>query len=192
MEIITIILLLILVIVCSYLVFKTLKWVFQKRIRCIWMLFLVVGVVASIPVYKLFFVKMEFVQSKVYPDLYFIKNPISNKDSINKIIKEKVIQLSNNQFKSKEIPKKPQAYTLRFYEYSKGDWGENGTAYFVEHKEKPEGMLPELLEYYPEYLMAKFSLQACKKDTSSYYGKLEYYNDSKIIKTDTLLNTCKK
>ncbi|WP_280935988.1 hypothetical protein [Aquimarina sp. 2201CG14-23] len=135
---------------------------------------------------------MEFIQSKIYPDLYLIRNPVKDKDSLNKSIKDKVIQLSNNQFKSKDIPREIQSYTLRFYEYNKGDWGEYGTPYFIEHKEKPEGMFPELLEYYPEFLLARFSVQNCEKDTSSYYGKLEYYTDARIIKTDTLFNFCKK
>lgn len=152
------------------------------------MLFLLIGIVVSIIIYRQFFVKMEFVQSKVYTDLYLIKNQVKDKDIVNKAIKEKVLQQVNQYKTSKE--KQPQ--TLRFYEYSKGDWGENGTAYFIEHKETRDGMMAELLEYYPEYLIAEFSLHSCKEDSSGYFGKLDYFNEMKRIKTDTLLNSCKK
>ncbi|WP_299435576.1 hypothetical protein [uncultured Aquimarina sp.] len=192
MGILMIIFLLVLTITGLLLLFKLLKWVFQRKARVIWMLFLLVGIVLSVTIHRLFFVKMELIQSKVYPDLYLIKNPVKDKNAVNKVIREKVIQLSINQFKSTEASKESETYTLRFYEYSKGDWGENGTAYFIEHKEKPGGMLPELLEYYPEYLMAKFSIQPCKEDSSSYFGKLDYYNETKRIKIDTLLNSCKR
>ncbi|WP_299260236.1 hypothetical protein [uncultured Aquimarina sp.] len=135
---------------------------------------------------------MEFIKSEVYPDLYLIKNPVKDKDYINKAIKEKVIELSVNQFKDNKVSEEILSYTLRFYEYSKGDWGENGTAYFIEHQEKSGGMFPELLEYYPKYLRAKFNVYACKEDVTNYFGRLYYYNEIGVIKIDTLLNSCKK
>lgn len=193
MGILIIIFLLILVIVGLFLLFKTLKWVFTKKVRVVGMLLVLVFTVAGITINKLFFVKMEFIQSKVYPNLYLVKNPVENKKIVNKAIKEKVIQKMNHQFADEnEKSNDQQPFTLSFYKYSKGDWGENGTAYFIEHKERRDGMLPELLEYYPEYLLAKFNGHPCKEDNSNYFGKLDYYKDRKIMKTDTLLNLCKK
>lgn len=191
MEILIIILLSILVILGVLLLFKIFKWFFLKKDSVIRMLILFITVIMSITISKLFFVKMEFIQSSIYPDLYLIKNPVKDKNAVNKAIKEKVIKLTNNQFKGKGISKNSQFYSLRFYEYNKGDWGENGTAYFIEHEERRDGMLAELLEYYPEYLLAAYSLQPCKINSDSYFGKLDYYNNRKRIKTDTLLNSCK-
>lgn len=184
MGILLIILVLILACISLWLFFKIIKWAFRKRLRVIGLLIVLASIIIGIMINELFFVKMEFMQSKIYPDLYLIKKPVKNKDSLNKAIKEKVVQLTKNQ-KTKEM----QAYNLRFYEYNKGDWGENGTAYFLDHEEKPEGMLPELLEYYPEYLLAKFSIQPCNEN---YFGKLDYYNGVTHIKIDTLLSSCKK
>ena len=186
-----IIILLFLACIGLWLLTKILKWIFIKKERVISMLLLLASIVVSLTIHQLFFVKMEFIQSKVYADLYLIKHPVKNKDSLYKAIKEKVVQLTNNQFKENEISKEIQLYTLRFYEYSKGDWGENGTVYFLDHKEKPDGMLPELLEYYPEYLLAEFSTQPCINNNANYFGMLAYYHKNKQIKTDTLFISCK-
>jgi len=193
MGILMIIFILIFASIGLFLLLKIFKWVFQKKVRMIGLLILLVCIAVSITTYTLFFVKMELIQSKVYPNLYLIKNPVKDKKIVNKAIEEKITQRMNTQLtgKNKESKDK-QLSTLSFYEYSKGDWGESGTAYFIEHKERQDGMTAELLEYYPEYLIANFSLQPCKNDSSNYFGKVDYYNEVRIIKTDTLLNTCKK
>jgi len=129
---------------------------------------------------------MEFIQSNVYPDLYLIKNLVKDKSIVDQAIREKVMQEMTYTLGEKKL------ITVRFYEYNKGDWGERGTAYFIDHKEKRDGMLPELLEYYPECLLAKFSLRPCKNEERNYFGVLEFYTNGRSTKTDTLTNTCIK
>lgn len=171
-----------------YFLFRLLKRFFQKRARIIGLFIVLGSILVSITIYKQFFVKMEFVQSKVYPDLYLIKNPAEEKFILHSAIKEKV----NNLIKKNDTSNGKQQFTLRFYEYSNGDWGESGTTYFLEHKERPDGMTAELLEYYPEYKLAKFSLKICKENETGYLGELNYYKNNKRIKTDTLLHSCTK
>jgi hypothetical protein len=154
-------------------------------------------IILGILINTLFFKKMEFIQSKVYPHLYLIKNPISDNDSLNSIIKNMVVQKMDSQLlahKEKSITE--LNFNINFYKYYKG-WGSNpfgeaGTAHFIENREDPGGFSSELLEYYQEYQIASFSLSHCKNDTLSYYGNLKYYNDGNVIKTDTIINSCQK
>ena len=39
---------------------------------------------------------MEFIQSQVYPNLYFVKNPDENTNVLNKAVKEMVIQITKD------------------------------------------------------------------------------------------------
>lgn len=156
------------------------RWAICKKVRVFCLLALFGAILVSVTIHQLFFMKMEFVQSQIYPDLYLVKNPVDGKSIVYQSVRKKVAQEKENN----------EPTTLRFYEYTKGDWGENGTAYFMEHKERRDGMTAELLEYYPEYLIAIYSLQPCSKG-QGYLEKLDYYNERKPIKTDTLLNSCK-
>ena len=174
--------------VCSWLLFKILKWSLKKRERIVVILVSSICIILGTLLYQQYFVKMEFIQSEVYPNLYIVKNPSEDMNTVNKAIREKVIQLINQQV-TKDIQSYP---AFSFYKYNKGDWGENGTAYFIKHKERRDGMTAELLEYYPEYLLAEFRVQPCKKNNAYFYGKLEYYHEDKRVKTDTLLNYCNK
>ncbi|MFD2562912.1 hypothetical protein [Aquimarina rubra] len=193
MEILLIIFLLTIVGIVLFLLFKILKWVFQKKSRMVGVLFLSVSIGAGIIINKLFFVKMEFIQSKVYPDLYIIKNPTEDKNVLQKAIKTIVLEKTkknlNNSISDVE-------HSIDFYEYTKGSFfipfNDAGTYYFIDHEEDPGGFSVEVLDMYSNYRIAEFSLQRCQEDTSSYYGKLKYYKDAKIIKTDTILNSCDK
>ena len=169
-----------------FLMYKILKWVSKKKGRLVWMFSLLGILIVSITVKTLFFTKMEFIQSQVYSDLYLIKNPLKDREKMNIAIQEMVIERSNSQLKLKN----QELNMLRFYEYDTGDWGENGTAYFINRKERNQGMLPELLEYYPDFLMARFERHPCESDSSNNWGKLDYYNNRKITQTDALFNSC--
>ncbi|WP_136666930.1 hypothetical protein [Flavobacterium sp. H122] len=152
---------------------------------------------------------MEFIQSKVYPDLYLVKNPIYNRDSLHEAIKKMVIQKVNNEFTGNENKYKSKYeysssspsgtdlyYCLSFYEYSKG-WGTNpfgeaGTQHFIDHEEDPGGFSSELLEHYYEYRIAEFDIRFCENDTINCLGILRYFQNDEEIKTDTIINQCKK
>lgn len=188
MGILIAILLIIIIGVCLWLVLKISNWVIKKRQRIVIISIASICIILGTLLYQQYFVKMEFIKSEVNPNLYIVKNPSEDMNTVNKAIREKVIQLIKNQ-----TSKGKQSYsTLSFYTYSKGDWGENGTAYFIKHEERRDGMTAELLEYYPECLLAEFTVQPCEKNNAYFYGKLEYYHEDKRIKTDTLLNSCNK
>ncbi|WP_378174096.1 hypothetical protein [Aquimarina sp. SS2-1] len=156
-------------------------------------LFLSVSIGAGIIINKLFFVKMEFIQSKVYPDLYIIKNPTKDKDVLQKAIRAMVLEKTkkNSNYSTSDVE-----HRIDFYEYTKGSFfipfNDAGTYYFIDHEEDPGGFSVEVLDMYSNYRIAEFSLQRCQEDTSSYLGKLNYYQNAKIIKTDTILNSCDK
>ena len=114
-----------------YLLFRIFKWILAKRVRIIGVFLLLVCLAAGVTINKLFFVKMKFIQSQVYPDLYLIKNPDKDKDIVRQAIKEFILQQKHSQL----VPENGASKKIQFYEYTTGDWGENGTAYFLEHKE---------------------------------------------------------
>lgn len=188
MGILIAILLIIIIGVCFWLVFKISNWIIKKRQRIVIISIASICIILGTLLYQQCFVKMEFIQSEVYPNLYIVKNPSEDMNTVNKAIREKVIQLTNQQV-TKDIQSYP---AFSFYKYNTGDWGENGTAYFIKHEERRDGMTAELLEYYPEYFLAEFTMQPCKKNNTYFYGKLKYYHENKCVKTDTLLNSCNK
>ena len=195
MEIIIILFLTVLTVIFIYLIFRLVKWIFNNKVRRTWAFYLCGCFILATIINNIFFKKMEFIQSKVYPDIYLIKNLIDDRDSLNKIIKSMVTQKMNSQFISNKEKSTTQLnYSISFYEYYKGwgthPFGEAGTAHFIEHKEDPGGFSSELLEYYREYKIATFRLKHCKNDTISYFGNLKYYKDGTVIRTDTLINLC--
>lgn len=197
MEVVLIIFLVFLIIVLLYSLFQLIKWFFSTKTRRIWTASLFGVLILATIVNHIFFKKMEFIPSQVYPDLYLIRNPINDSDSLNQVIKNKVIQRINSQLITNEDHSTTNMnYTLRFYKYTKG-WGSHpfgkaGTAHFIKHKEDPGGFGSELLEYYPNHQLASFNLSFCQKDSFNYVGNLNYYLDGTIVKTDTLVNLCQK
>lgn len=138
----------------------------------------------------MFFMKMKVIQSKVYPHLFLIKNPVEDRSRVYQEVQEIVLQKEDNQGKFNNASSDDELTSkLLFYEYNSGDWGESGTAYFIEHKERRDGMTAEILGYYPEYLIAEYTQKLCKEGPG-HFGKIDYYNNRKRVKIDTLLNSC--
>ena len=205
MEIVLILILLFFLILFLFLLFRFGKWILGNKTRIKWAVFLVALFALSMLIDIVFFTKMEFIQSKVYPDLYIIKNPIDNKDSLHNDIKKMVLEKFNSQVvnqisKYKRIIPNDSIvvlqYTIDFYEYNKGSifipFNDAGTYYFIENKEDPGGFSVEVLDMYPQYHMAQFNLKFCKNDTVNYFGTIDYYKNWDIIKTDTIINLCTK
>lgn len=203
MEIILIIFLLILVIIVLFFLFKIFKWIFQKKARMVGVLILFVIIGTGITIDKLFFTKMEFIQSQVYPDLYIIKNPSEDKNVLQKAIKNIVLDKTKSQIDTIFLQKTKKqsshliadvAYRIDFYEYTKGSFfipfNGSGTSYFIEHEEDPGGISVDVLDMYLEHHIAEFNLKFCKNDTLHYYGIINYYKNREIIKTETILNSC--
>ncbi|HBR55359.1 MAG TPA: hypothetical protein DEA82_14700, partial [Flavobacteriaceae bacterium] len=67
-----------------------------------------------------------------------------------------------------------------------------GTAYFLDHEERVDGMMAELLAYYPNDLIAETSVQPCRNKSSNFMIVLHYFKKRRQIKTDTLFNFCGK
>lgn len=192
MGILLIIFLVILASIGLFLLYKIVRWVFQKKARMFGALFLIGSSILGITIHRLFFVKMEFVQSKVYPNLYLVKNEIKDRDSLNKIIKERVVEMIDNNLVdtekrySQNTHEAPYA-TLAFYTYTKSSklyvFQDYGTAYFIDNEEDLSGMIVEDLSMYQNYKLATYNIRACKNDTTRYCGILEYYKDGYIVKT---------
>jgi hypothetical protein len=184
-----------------FLIFKICKWILSNRIRR----FIALGsanlILLLFTINKLFFEKMEFIQSNIYPNLFLIKHPIKDRDSIDKLIESMVIKEiekqrlgKNNAFK---IPNrntietiKKNDKTIHFYLYS-NEWGfKNGTVYFIDHEEDPGGFTTEVLTDYNVLKLAYFKLDYCKNDTTKIVGGLSYFKEGEHIKIDTLINNC--
>ncbi len=206
MEIIIIIFFIVTIVTFLYLLFRLLKWIFTNEKRRVLALSLVGFCFITLLINNLFFKKMEFIQSKVYPHLYLIKNPISDKDSLKKIIKAMVIQKMNTEFIGNEEKYKTRYdfaekevieldYGFGFYEYYKG-WGSNpigeaGTAHFIDNKEDPGGFSSEYLEYYRErYQIGGFGIHYCDNDTINYNAILSFSEKGYVVERDTILNLC--
>lgn len=204
MEIVLILFLLLIIFLFLYLIFKIIKWILKDKIRISWTVSLVAVSILFVIINEQFFTKMEFIESKVNPNLYIVKNLVEDKDSLHNELKKIVLKKVNNEVlnqieKYKKINLNDSIvelkYTVDFYEYSKGSvfipFGDAGTYYFIEKEEDPGGFSVEVLDMYPKYHIAKFNLKFCKNDTIHYFGTIDYYKNWEITKTDTLINLCK-
>jgi hypothetical protein len=200
MLLLLLVLLIAMLILGLYYLFKLVKWVLKKKIRIKWALVGILTISLAYTIDFMFFTKMEFIQSKVYPDLYLIKNPINDKDSIQKVIQKKVLQKVNTEFFYKhganEFSKNRKdelSYRIRFYEHYTGTFflipfGEAGTVHFIENEEDPGGFSSEELSHYNKYHVAEFNLEYDKNNTLNVVGNLNYFKDGAVIKTDTIVN----
>ncbi len=194
--------LLILLLVGLYFLFRAIKWTLKEKIRIKWVLVIILIITLTSVLKVTFFTKMEFIQSDVYPDLYLIKNPIKDTDSIHRMIKNRVLKKVNTELLNahgaadfSEYGMDPSSYRIRFYEYYTGTFffipfGEAGTDHFIENKEDPGGFSSEELSHYHQYRIAEFNIDYCENDTLNSVGRLYYYQGRDLIKTDTLLNQC--
>ena len=91
MAILFFLILLLLLAICSYVIFKALKWILKRNIRIVYTLIgigflLLLGVVNH-----LFFKNMQFIQSEVYPNLYIVKYPDNDQKVLQQAIKNQVL-----------------------------------------------------------------------------------------------------
>lgn len=188
MEILLLLFLLIFLFGFLFLLYKIVSWIGKKRVRVVLVLSLVGIFLVVKTIDYFFFTKIKFIQSKVYPDLYLIKNPIKDKGILQNTIKDFVITTVKDNEKA-TVSRKVK-YPLRFYKYVKS-WnplvfGDSGTAYFIENEEDLGGMVVEDLSIYTKHKLATFMMIPDKKDTTFSYGILAYYKEGYVVKTDTL------
>ena len=202
MVLLLLFILLSLLIVGLYFLFRLVRWILKKKVRGKWALGILLLVALTSIVKMVFFTKMEFIQSKVYPNLYLVKNAIKDKDSIHRMIKKRVLEKVNNvllddnganEFSRKLMEEPP--FGISFYEYDTGTFflipfGDAGTVHFIENKEDPGGFSSEELYNYDQFRIAEFKVTYCKSDSLHHTGILRSYQGKDVIKTDTLFNQC--
>lgn len=139
---------------------------------------------------------MELIQSKVYKDMYLIKNPINNRDSIHTLIKQFSLERMNKEFLGNENKYKDYnndsskvylSYDFDFYNYT-DNWLGSNTAHFIENEEDDGGPTSmHFLSTIEDEKIATFGINFCENDTVNYYVAIRYYQENK---TDTLINKC--
>ncbi|WP_153937000.1 hypothetical protein [Riemerella anatipestifer] len=192
-------LILFLLILIIFLLYKITLWIGKNKKRVNWALSLL-GILLLVKIVDfVFFTKMEFIQSRVYQNMYLIKNPVNSKDSVYSIIKQICLERMNKEFIGNETKyryynrdssKVWLNYDLEFYNYSDDFFGSN-TAHFIEYEEDDGG--PTSMHFLSEIeneKLSRFSIHYCENDTVNYYAKITYYDNEREIKTDTIVNNC--
>lgn len=189
MLILILLVILILLFALLFGIFKLLKWTLKEKVRIKWATSILVVLLLSFVIDKLFFTKMEFIQSKVYSNLYIVKNPVKDNDDRNKAITTKI----EEHLKSKHQQTKELSYSetksIYFYEYVGASFSflsEAGTEYFIDHEEDLGGFVSEELGMYQEYRMAEFYYKPCNNDSSKTCGVIDYYLEGEFVKADSL------
>jgi len=175
MEILLILFVLGLVIFVLLVLNTLIKWIIKTKKRAIGVSASLLAVLVGFGIYQLFFVKLAFIQSKVYPDLYLVKNFPEEKSTLNAVIKD---------FVMRHVKTKPT--TLRFYKYYKSYnplvFGDSGTAYFIDNEEDLGGMVVEDLGMYMALKIATLSKTDCE-DELGYCARLDYFEEGRKVKT---------
>jgi len=196
MEIVLIFFLILLFGIVLFLSYKIVKWIIARKVRVVGVVSILFITIVNATIYQLFFVKMKFIQSNVYPNLYLVKNEIKNRDSLSFIIKKRVVEKINLNFiangkKYTENTHKAPYAALAFYTYTKSSklsiFQDYGTAYFIDYEEDLSGFSVEEFGMYRSYKLATFNIHSYKKDSTQYYGLLEYYEKGDVVKIDTLI-----
>ncbi|MEQ5858320.1 hypothetical protein NFI08_21915 [Halomonas sp. EF61] len=144
-------------------------------------------------VYTEVFSEMTFVPSRVYPNLYLVRHPVSDQQALHRSVRQKALERMKAEFIGNEDAYRTTPYSLRFYEYTDGGWftlfGGTGTAYFLNHKEDPGGFSSEEIRLYVEQHIADFDIRFCE-GTAGYQGTLTYSWEGAFAGTDIIVDTC--
>ena len=140
--------------------------------------------------------KVEFVQSKVKPSTFLLKNLPRDDKSIKEEIKSflsKNLPNEDSLIKNKKefiIAENFYQKQIFFYRYT---WD---TSYFIENKEDTDGGFSDNALYdYPEDDIATFFISKCEKDSTKLVGELYFYGNAGLEgskrEIDTLIYHCK-
>lgn len=172
--------------------FKITKWTLKDKVRVKWAISIISILVLSFVVKKVFFTKMEFIQSNVYSNLYIVENPEKDSSKIKKAIVNKIKEYLINYRKTKnKLSYSNEIECIYFYEdggRTLGFLGEAGTSYFIDHEEDLGGFVSEELGMYQEYRMAEFYYENSVNESNSICGELIFFEEGEFIKTDTICN----
>ena len=143
---------LILLLALLFAIFKIGKWTLKERARVKWVISIIGILVVAFAVKRVFFTKMEFIQSNVYSNLYIVENPEKDALEIKKAILNKIKEHLMTQHKqSKKLSYSNETECIYFYELGGrtfGFLGEAGTSYFIDHEEDLGGFVTEELGMY--------------------------------------------
>ncbi|MEZ4838006.1 hypothetical protein [Flavobacterium sp.] len=139
---------------------------------------------------------MEFIQSKVYSNLYIVENPEKDSLLVKKAILEKIKEHLRTQHKQKnKLSYSNETDCIYFYEdggRTLGFLGEAGTSYFIDNEEDLGGFVSEELGMYPEYRLAEFYYAPCNNDSSKICGEIGFYHEGEFVNTDSVKIQIKK
>ena len=187
MLIIILFFLLVLFLVTLYAIYKLVNWISKYITKIKWAFTILIFLVLSLVIKKIFFTKMEFIPSKVYANLYIVENPVNGRKVLEKAILNKIKEHLNNQHGSgKKISCSDKTECVFLYECGGstfGLFGDAGTSYFIDYQEDLGGFVTEELAMYQDYKIAEFNYTPCANDPTKFCGKLDYYHKGKIIKT---------
>lgn len=192
MLILFLLIILLLLGVLIFAIFKIGKWTSKDKARVKWVISIIGILVVAFAVKRVFFTKMEFIQSNVYSNLYIVENPEKDKSEVKKAIIDKIKEhLKANQKTEKKLSYSNETDCIYFYEdggMTLGFLGEAGTSYFLDHEEDLGGFVTEELGMYQEYRMAEFYFKTSENESNSICGELNWFDEGEFIKTDTICN----
>ena len=173
-------------------IFKIGKWTLKDKVRVKWAISIISILVLTFVVKRVFFTKMEFIQSNVYSNLYIVENPERDASFAKKAIIEKIKEHLTTQHKQEnKLSYSNETECIYFYEdggRTLGFLGEAGTSYFIDHEEDLGGFVSEVLGMYQEYKMAEFYYENSIKESNFICGELIFFEEGEFIKTDTICN----
>lgn len=160
-------------------VYRLFKWVLINKLRTIMASTMIILIGLGLLVNQLFFKHMQFIQSKVYPDLYLIKYPVKDTNQLQIAIHDFV--------KQQHLKNNISNLSFRFYKYTKPFnpliFGDAGTSYFIEHEEDFGGFSVEELTMYSNEKLAIYTTLVCDNNHTEYCGQLQFYNSGKMTTT---------
>lgn len=178
--------------VLIFAIFRLAKWTLKEKIRVKYAISIISVLVLAFVVKRVFFTKMEFIQSKVYSNLYIVENLEKDTVKVKKAIVRKIKEhLKTNHKTKKKLSYSNETNCIYFYEdggRTFGFLGEAGTTYFIEHEEDLGGFVTEELGMYQEYRLAEFYYQIDEKESNSVCGELNWFYEGEFVKADTICN----
>ncbi len=192
MFILLLLVLLIFIITLFYAIFKVIKWTSKEKIRIKWAISIFTILILAFVVKRVFFTKMEFIQSNVYANLYIVENVEKDNSKVKKAILNKIKEHLKTEHKAKnKLSYSNKTDCIYFYEdggMTFGFIGEAGTSHFIDHEEDLGGFVTEELGMYQKFRIAEFYFKLPEKKENSICGELNLFKEGDFIKADTICN----
>lgn len=191
MEVMIIFLLILLLVGLGFLVFKLIKWTLANKRRFTMFSVLLAVCFIALIINNFFFRNMEFLPSKVYQNLYLVKNPVKDTNLLYQAIEQKIVEHMNagNPI-GRNLTYSSSQPSIFFYEYSNNFafniFQDAGTAYFLENEEDLGGFVSEELGMYTQYRLAEVYYDTCKTDSIIYCAVVDYFHEGEFVREDSI------